>query len=107
MSDKFRAENQSRFGVEDPHWQVVVLVCVQQKYQEQYHRRKLKVGNCIKFLLRPDFTEVFEKKVIALYTFPTFEAVYEQFPEERINNVYQYYTREEEQKYGVVAIELK
>ena len=70
-------------------------------------RRKLKVGDCIKFLLRPDFTEVFEKKVIALYTFPTFEAVYEQFPEERINNVYQYYTREEEQKYGVVAIELK
>jgi len=70
-------------------------------------RRKLKVGDCIKFLLRPDFTEVFEKKVIALYTFPTFEAMYEKFPEERINNVYQYYTREEEQKYGVVAIELK
>jgi len=70
-------------------------------------RRKLKVGDCIKFLLRPDFTEKFERKVVALHTFPTFEAVYEQFPEERINNVYQYYTREEEQKYGVVAIELK
>ena len=74
-------------------------------YDEKRH--KLKVGDVIEFLLRPDFTEKFERKVVALHAFPTFEAMYEQFPAERINNVYQYYTSEDEQEYGVVAIELE
>ena len=50
--------------------------------------------------------EKLEKKIVALHLFPSFEAMFEKFTEERINNVYQYYTKEE-QKYGVVAIELR
>lgn len=70
-------------------------------------RRELQVGDVIEFQLRPDFVEKLEKQIVALHTFPSFEAMFEQFPEERINNVYQYYTPEEEQQYGVVAIALE
>ena len=69
-------------------------------------RRELRAGDVIEFQLRPDFVEKLEKRIVALHTFPSFEAMFEQFPEERVSNVYQYYTPEDEQKYGVVAIEL-
>lgn len=69
-------------------------------------RRELQVGDIIEFQLRPDFVEKIEKRIVAVQTFPSFEAMFEQFPEERINNVYQYYTPEDEQKHGVIAIEL-
>ena len=66
----------------------------------------MQVGDTVVFLLRPDEVEKLEKKIVALLVFPSFEAMFEKFTEERINNVYQYYTKEE-QKYGVVAIELR
>ena len=66
----------------------------------------MQVGDTVVFLLRPDEVEKLEKKIVALHVFPSFEAMFEKFTEERINNVYQYYTKEE-QKYGVVAIELR
>ncbi len=69
-------------------------------------RRELKVGDVIEFQLRPDCVETLERKIIALHTFPIFAAMFEQFPDERINDVYQYYTPEEEKQWGVVAIEL-
>ncbi len=69
-------------------------------------RQALKEGDTIEFLLRPNEVEKLEKKIVALHVFPNFEAMFEKFPEERINNVYQYYTPEEEKKWGVVAIEL-
>ena len=47
------------------------------------------------------------RKVVALHLFPGFESLFEQFPEERVSDVYQYYTKEAEQKFGVVAIELQ
>jgi ASC-1-like (ASCH) protein len=69
-------------------------------------RRELKEGDVIEFQLRPDFVEKFERKITAVHTFPTFEALFTAFPEERVNDVYQYYTPEEEKQFGVVAIEL-
>ncbi len=69
-------------------------------------RRELKVGDVIEFQLRPECIEKMDKTIVALHTFPTFADMFEQFPDERISNVYQYYTPEEEQQYGVVAIQL-
>jgi ASC-1-like (ASCH) protein len=46
-----------------------------------------------------------ERVVAALHTFSDFASMFEQFPEERISNVYQYYTPEDEKKYGVIAIQ--
>lgn len=69
-------------------------------------RRQLKVGDTIQFQLRPECTKTLTKQIVALHTFPTFEAMFAQFPEERVSDVYQYYTKEEEAKWGVVAIEL-
>lgn len=70
-------------------------------------RQQLAVGDVIEFQLRPECTEVIEKQICALHHFSTFEEMFTKFPEERINNVYQYYTTEGEQKWGVLAIEFK
>ncbi len=70
-------------------------------------RRLLQVGDEIVFELRPDGLESIKKTIAALNTFTNFEEVFEQFPEERINDVYQYYSLEEEKKFGVIVIELQ
>jgi ASC-1-like (ASCH) protein len=69
-------------------------------------RRQLIVGDLIVFENRED-DETLERTVVALHLFTDFEAMFEKYPEERINDVYQYYTPEEEKECGVVAIELK
>lgn len=69
-------------------------------------RRQLSVGDAVVFTNRESGEEL-ERKVAALHTFPDFESMFEKFPEEKINDVYQYYTSEEEKVGGVVAIELK
>lgn len=69
-------------------------------------RRQLSVGDTIVFESR-ESGEQLERTVAALHTFPDFESMFEAFPGERINDVYQYYTREEEKELIVVAIELK
>ena len=69
-------------------------------------RRQLSVGDTVVFENRDD-GETLERTVVALHTFPDFESMFEQFPEERVSGIYQYYTREEEKELGVVAIELR
>ena len=69
-------------------------------------RRRLEVGDVIEFENR-ETGDIVEKEVEALHVFPTFEEMFTKYPEERINNVYQYYTPEDEKEKGVVAIELK
>ena len=69
-------------------------------------RRQLGVGDTIVFQNREGGEEL-ERKIAALHTFPDFESMFEKFPEEKINDVYQYYTPEEEKECGVVAIELE
>ena len=69
-------------------------------------RQQLAVGDQIVFVNRADGTEV-EREVVALRPFPDFASMFKQFPEESINDIYQYYTPADEKKFGVVAIELK
>jgi len=69
-------------------------------------RRQLAVGDSIVFENRED-GEKLERTVAALHTFPDFESMFEKYPDERINNVYQYYTLEEEKQCGVLAIKLE
>jgi ASC-1-like (ASCH) protein len=68
-------------------------------------RRQLSVGDTIVFKNRDD-GETLQRTVVALHTFPDFESMFEKFPEEGVNDIYQYYTREDEKEFGVVAIEL-
>ena len=68
-------------------------------------RRSLNVGDVVVFENRGG-GETLERTVTALHMFSDFESMFEQFPEERINDVCQYYTPEEEKECGVVAIEL-
>ncbi len=69
-------------------------------------RRRLEVGDVIEFESR-ETGDIVEKEVGALHVFPTFEEMFVKYPEERINNVYQYYTPEEEREMGVMVIEFK
>jgi ASC-1-like (ASCH) protein len=69
-------------------------------------RQQLAVGDTIVFQNRSN-DETVERKVVALHTFPDFKSMFKKFPEEKINDIYQYYTPEEEKECGVVAIELK
>lgn len=70
-------------------------------------RRELVAGDVILFTNR-ETGETVEKEVTALYVFPTFAAMFEQFPEERGDgNMYQYYSPEDEETFGTLAIELK
>ncbi len=69
-------------------------------------RRQIKVGDVIEFMSR-ETGDTIEKEVAALHVFSTFKEMFEKFPEEFINNVYQYYTQEDEKENGVIAIEFK
>lgn len=68
-------------------------------------RRRLSVGDRIVFENRTD-GKTLERTIVTIHIFPDFESMFEKFPEEKINDVYQYYTPEEEKELGVVAIEL-
>jgi len=68
-------------------------------------RQKLRVGDSIIFQLR-DSDETIEKDIKALYRFASFEELFQAFPHERGDgNMRQYYSAEDEQKYGALAIE--
>jgi ASC-1-like (ASCH) protein len=80
-------------------------------------RREIKVGDHIVFVLRPDFIEKEEVEVVELIHAPTFRDLFLSRPLtefgiddgniERAENMYQYYTKEDEAKYGVVGIQFK
>ena len=70
-------------------------------------RQALAVGDVIEFVLRPDCVESFEKKVVGLHQYETFTDFYAEHPEEKGEvTAYDFYTKEDEAEYGVVAIEL-
>lgn len=55
-------------------------------------------------------------KIIALHIYPTFEELFESFPEESfggiamedlVESIYRYYSREDEVRFGVVGIEFQ
>lgn len=67
-------------------------------------RQALEIGDVVEFSLR-ESDETICKTITSLHRFASFDELFSQYPEERDNNVRQYYSEEDEQKYGVVAIE--
>jgi len=78
-------------------------------------RQEIKIGDHITFSLRPDFIEKEEVEVTELLHAPTFLELFALRPlaefgiakAEDSKNMYEYYSKEEEEKYGVVGIKFK
>ena len=79
-------------------------------------RRLLQVGDILEFQSRTT-GEVLETKVLALHLYSSFEELYKHFDKISLgylkdeeadpNDMSQYYTLEEQEKYGVVGIEIQ
>ncbi len=79
-------------------------------------RSKIKVGDRIRFDL-VDGAESLTAEVVALYSFASFEELYKALPLEkcgyedatkaRWQDMEEYYSKEEQEKYGVLGIEIK
>ena len=78
-------------------------------------RQQIKIGDVIKFLKKPDLTESFDVKVIGLLRYSSFEDMFKDFDisvlsdksmtkEELITVLEQFYTKEKQEKYGVLGI---
>lgn len=78
-------------------------------------RQLIKIGDTIKFLKEPEKIETIYVKVIELLRYNNFKELFEDFPievladksmnkDELLNALEQFYTQEEQQKYGVVGI---
>jgi ASC-1-like (ASCH) protein len=78
-------------------------------------RRQLQVGDEIKFRLISDEKECLKTQVVDLSVFPTFKEMFLAFPPEEYGSksqkeykdMYQFYTSEDEKKYGVLAIRIQ
>ncbi len=78
-------------------------------------RQRVKVGDHIIFSKRPDFTEGVKVKVTSLKCYKSFEELYEGVKgrysqctkEEFINGMREYYSREDEEKFGALEIGIK
>ena len=78
-------------------------------------RQKIAVGDHIVLALRPELVEKVEVEVIELLHAPDFEKLFAMRPlaefgiakPEDAKNMYEYYSKEEEEKYGVVGIKFK
>ncbi len=81
-------------------------------------RRKLKVGDTIKFIRIPGENESLTVKIIELRQYPTFKEMYEDIPasdfdaisstiEEMVELTYQIYTPQQEKEWGTLAITIE
>ena len=82
-------------------------------------RQLIQVGDKIEFTHTQNPTRVLNSRVIALHIFPSFDELYADLPllkcgytkddihTARPSDMDAYYTREEQQKYGVVGIEIE
>ena len=81
-------------------------------------RQKIKLGDTIKFLKDPEFTESFKAKVIGLLRYNSFEDMFKDFDtsiladksmtkDELINVLEEFYTKEEQEYYGVLGIRIE
>lgn len=81
-------------------------------------RKRIKVGDTIKFLKEPELKESFEVKVLDLYKYKTFEDMFKDFDislladksmtkEELIKVLEQFYTKEKQKEYGVLGIRIE
>ena len=81
-------------------------------------RQKIKIGDTIKFIKESELTESFNVKVVGLLRYNTFEDMFKDFDievlsdksmtkEELISTLEQFYTKEEQIKYGVLGIRIE
>ena len=79
-------------------------------------RQRVKVGDTIIFMSLDDRNDVLKTKVVKIYTFKNFAELYRNLPLLKCgyregepanpNDMLMYYSREQEEKYGVVGIEI-
>lgn len=81
-------------------------------------RQNIKLGDKIKFLKEPDLNESFEAQVIGLSRYNSFEEMFKDYDisilsdksmtkEELISVLEQFYTKEKQEKYGVLGIRIE
>ena len=81
-------------------------------------RRKVKLGDTIKFLKEPNLNESFNAKVIGLLKYNTFEDMFKDFDisiladksmtkEELLKVLEKFYTKDKQQEYGVLGIRIE
>lgn len=80
-------------------------------------RRAIKVRDTIKFIKVPEQDEVLKVEVSKLQKYPTFQAMYDEIlfvdlgcegwtMEEMMEGTYEIYSKEQERKWGTLAIEI-
>ena len=81
-------------------------------------RQQIKIGDTIKFLKEPELSESFNVKVIGLLRYNSFEDMFKDFDisiladesmtkEELIKVLEKFYTKENQEQYGVLGIRIE
>jgi ASC-1-like (ASCH) protein len=81
-------------------------------------RRKIKIGDTIKFFKEPELEESFEVKVVGLLRYNSFEELFNDFDisvlanksiskEKLLKDLGTFYTKEKQKEYGVVGIRIE
>ena len=81
-------------------------------------RQQIKIGDVIKFLKEPVLNESFNAKVVGLLRYNSFEEMFKDFDisilsdesmtkDELISVLEQFYTKEKQEKYGVLGIKIE
>ena len=81
-------------------------------------RQQIKIGDVIKFLKEPALNESFNAKVVGLLRYNSFEEMFKDFDisilsddsmtkDELISVLEQFYTKEKQEKYGVLGIRIE
>ena len=81
-------------------------------------RQQINIGDTIKFLKEPELNEFFNAKVVGLLRYNTFEEMFRDFDvsilsdksmtkEELISILEQFYTKEKQERYGVLGIRIE
>ena len=81
-------------------------------------RQQIKIGDTIKFLKEPELNESFEAKVVGLLRYNSFEDMFKDYDisilsdksmtkDELINDLEEFYTKEKQNKYGVLGIKIE
>ncbi len=79
-------------------------------------RQQYKVGDILIFKKRPEETEILKTKIINLHKYPNFKELYKNFNKTQLGykenetakpeDMESFYSKKEQQKYGVVGIEI-
>lgn len=68
-------------------------------------RKGLSEGDVVTFISRENLEDTFERTIKYINNFDTFTELFKKYPEEKLD-MYQFYSKENEREFGVVAITL-